>query len=144
MKFVMRREPTLDGATLSELFADGGKVCDVLEDPVREQLGVPVGNWKIPGDTAIPAGTYDIRFERSARFGPQTLTVVGVPGFIGIRIHGGNTSKDTEGCLLPGTRNAPNAVKDSQKALKIWKDLVLREILAGRPTTLTILPEGTT
>lgn len=51
--------------------------------------------------TAIAEGTYDIvksSFHgKSGYYGLQ-----GVPGRNGIMIHEGNTSDDTEGCLLPG------------------------------------------
>jgi hypothetical protein len=41
--------------------------CDTLEDLVREVPGVPVEQWKIPGETAIPAGEYEILLTRSER-----------------------------------------------------------------------------
>lgn len=134
----MDREASKNGATLSRLYADGVFVCDVLEDEVREVTGQPVAAWKKWGVTAIPAGTYPIRFETSNRFGPQTLTVKDVEGFEGIRIHGGNTSANTEGCLLPGTRNSNCTVASSQAALSKLKDIVLGAFYNGEDVTLTI------
>ena len=65
---------------------------------------------KVAGDTAIPAGRYDLRWrqggrwaERFARKGFQgSLEVCGVPNFTAILIHPGNTKRDTAGCLLVG------------------------------------------
>lgn len=88
--FTMLREPSQGGATLSKLFLGLDFLCDVLEDEVREIPGKPVSEWKIKGHTAIPAGTYEIEARQSGHFGPDTLTLLDVPGFQYIRIHAGN------------------------------------------------------
>jgi hypothetical protein len=41
-----------------------------------------------------------------------------VPGFSGIRIHPGNASADTDGCLLPGTGRAAGRVTGSRVAFE--------------------------
>jgi Family of unknown function (DUF5675) len=89
MLFTQFRAPSVGGATLSKLWLNGAHICDICEDEVREIPGVPVSDWKIHGVTAIPAGLYRITLEDSVRFGPNTLTVTGVPGYEHIRIHGG-------------------------------------------------------
>lgn len=73
-----------------------------LEDAVREQAGVPVSQWKIPGETAIPKGTYPLILDMSNRFGKIMPHILNVEGFSGIRIHSGNSEHDTEGCILLG------------------------------------------
>ena len=75
-------------------------LCWTLEDVVREIPGQPVAAWKVKRETAIPRGTYPIRVTRSNRFGVDLPLLLDVPGFDGIRIHGGNTAADTEGCIL--------------------------------------------
>jgi hypothetical protein len=75
-------------------------LCWTLEDVAREVPGEPVEAWKIPGETAIPRGTYAVRVTRSSRFKADLPILLNVPGFEGIRIHGGNTAADTEGCIL--------------------------------------------
>jgi hypothetical protein len=75
-------------------------LCWTLEDMVREVDGMPVGRWKIKARTAIPVGAYRVTVTMSSRFGRLLPLLWGVPGFGGIRIHGGNTAQDTEGCIL--------------------------------------------
>lgn len=102
MNLVLQRRPSIGGATIGELLEDGVRLVYTLEDEIREVEGRPVSEWKIKGATAIPAGRYRITLENSPRFGPDTLTVNDVPGFDGVRMHGGNTSEDTHGCPLLG------------------------------------------
>ena len=81
-------------------------ICYTLEDAVREAPGVPVTAWKVPDATAIPVGLYALSVTVSARFSanaghPVSLPLLAnVPGFAGVRMHGGNTAEDTEGCIL--------------------------------------------
>lgn len=94
----------------------GGFSWETLEDTVREIEGEPVESWKINGETAIPRGRYKVVWNWSnhfQRFLPQLLDV---PGFDGIRIHSGNFSKDTEGCILLGNTRGDDCVLDSRAA----------------------------
>lgn len=127
MKLTLQRtSPAGHPMTFGELLADGQFICYTLEDEVREVEGQSVATWKIKGETAIPAGEYRITLEHSPRFGPNTLTVHDVPGFVGVRIHAGNTVADTEGCPLLGMAvNAQGIVGGtSGPAVKLVKQLV--------------------
>lgn len=101
MEILIKRRKPENGCTLSEWFVNGKKECFGIEDIVR-----PSGEKKF-GETAIPAGTYQVANTYSPRFGKYLPLLLNVPGFAGVRIHPGNYAKDTEGCLLPGTAIAP-------------------------------------
>jgi hypothetical protein len=116
MNIVVKRQPS-STCTIGELFVDGRFECYTLEDPVREVAGVPVATWKVPGETAIPVGTYKVIVDFSTRFQRRMLHILDVPGFDGVRIHSGNTDKDTEGCLLVGKIRAENSIGQSRIAL---------------------------
>lgn len=90
------------GYTAGVLTANGSFLCNTMEDQVREIPGQPVEKWKIRGETAIPRGRYRVRLSMSPRFKRVLPELLDVPGFTGIRIHRGNTAKDTEGCILVG------------------------------------------
>lgn len=92
-------------------------ICYTLEDRVREIPGKPVDEWKIPGVTAIPAGRYQIKKTWSNRFQLETLQLMDVPGFSGIRIHAGNTHKDSEGCILTGTGISDKSINGAQAVI---------------------------
>lgn len=102
MQLKIIRTKYFDTHTIGQLYIDGELFSFVLEDVVREEPGVPVEQWKIWGETAIPTGEYPVTLEHSAKFGPDTISIGNVPGFKYIRIHAGNTAKDTEGCPIVG------------------------------------------
>ena len=96
MKLELKRFEYGSTYTIGKFYIDGVYHSFSLEDVVRK-------GEKVDGQTAIPIGTYSVIIDLSTRFGKQLPHVLNVPGFEGIRIHSGNTSKDTEGCILLGT-----------------------------------------
>ena len=90
--------------TIGKLYIDDQEqfFCYTLEGTYREQDGVPVEQWKVQDHTAIPKGSYKVIVDHSNHFGKDLPHILDVPGYEGVRIHPGNTDKDTEGCLLVG------------------------------------------
>jgi hypothetical protein len=115
--FVLTRVQIDPDVTIGDLTIGGKHVCWVLEDPVRETTD-SVASWKIAGQTAIPFGRYKIERTWSPHFGRTLPQLMNVPGFEGIRIHPGNTTADTEGCLLPGLDRLPKSVGSSVLAYR--------------------------
>lgn len=140
MKLTLNRRPSLGGATIGELLADGKFLCYTLEDEIREVPGVPVGHWKIKDATAIPAGRYRVTLEDSPRFGKGTMTINAVPGFSAIRIHGGNTHEHTEGCPLLGLKVTTTTIVGgtSGPAVKLAKDAVRAALASGQQVWIDI------
>lgn len=120
----LQREPSTPHFTRGELRWGDKLLCYTLEDVVREVAGQPVSAWKVKGSTAIPKGKYRVTLEPSVRFGADTLTIHGVEGFSSIRMHGGNTEADTEGCPLLGLETTPTGVRNCAGAVALVKDTV--------------------
>jgi hypothetical protein len=137
-EWVLRREPSRDGATIGSLFVEGRWFCWTLEDVVREVPGVPVSQWKQYGLTAIPRGRYRLIVTMSKRFGRGTPLLVNVPGYDGIRIHAGNTEADTIGCILVGQDRTVNTVLKSRPVEKAITSLVMDAAHRGDTVFLTV------
>ena len=97
---------------------NGKKLCDTLEPIWRNYDG---GELKIPKKSAIPEGTYRVVTTYSLRFRKYLPLLVGVPGFEGVRIHAGNTSRDTEGCILVG--------QNLQVGKVLWSRITLEKLM---------------
>lgn len=103
------------------LKGDGGlqPFCDTLEPPRRNLLNG--GKWdkrlKVKGMTAIPEGRYLMRFTYSPKFGKRLFQLMDVPLFDGIRIHSGNSVKDTQGCILVGNNTKVERLENSRAVL---------------------------
>lgn len=150
MELFIERAPSTPTATAGKLYVDGRffhphpsgpgqRGIYTLEDVVREVAGRPVDEWKLKGSTAIPAGRYRVAYTFSQRFQRATLLLLDVPGFTGIRFHGGNSAADTEGCILCGeARIAEDKIALCAQAIALLESLVLPEIEAGREVWCTL------
>lgn len=146
MKLHLVRKKFTNKSTIGELLVDGRFECYILEDPVREVPGVPVEQWKVHGNTAIPVGTYSVIVNVSTRFKKLLPLLLNVPGYAGVRIHPGNFPEDTEGCLLPGVVQSYNKVLNSRKAFDPLFNKILNARNSNLPVTITIegLPNAQT
>jgi len=96
MLIEVKRFEFKDTYTVGKMYIDNIYECYTLEDVVRKGA-------KVNGQTAIPTGTYNLIINHSNRFNRDLPLLENVPNFTGVRIHAGNTSANTEGCILVGT-----------------------------------------
>ena len=134
MKLTLKRIALKPTYTIGKLYIDDNYFCDTLEDTVRDlnkDGKFDNGEKKIKGKTAIPYGTYEIKWTYSPRFKKYTPQLMNVPSFEGIRIHNGNSSDHTEGCLLLGQNKKVGMVLNSKatiaKFYPIIKDACAKE-----------------
>ena len=109
--------------------------CDTLEPTWRDYEH---GAYKVKGRSAIPEGRYAVVISYSPRFKQWLPILLGVPKFEGIRIHAGNTAKDTEGCILVGQNREVGKVLDSRKWLYELKQKIVEAKDKGEAVWLTI------
>jgi len=108
MELKLIRKIFTEESTIGELYINGEFYCMTLEDKVREV--------KIKSITAIPKGRYELAITFSNRFQELMPLLINVPNFEGVRIHWGNYSKDTDGCILVGSSKAVNMIGNSRAA----------------------------
>lgn len=105
--------------TIGKLYIDGCYFCDVLEDTDRglddDMKESEILKKKVKGQTAIPTGTYPVKITYSPKYKKNMPLIENVKGYSGIRIHSGNTHKDTEGCVLVGKNKEVGKVLESRK-----------------------------
>jgi hypothetical protein len=114
--------------TIGKLYIDGNYFCDTVEDVDRglndSMTEEEIKKKKVYGETAIPYGTYKVSITYSPKFKKNLPLVEGVKGFSGIRIHSGNTAKDSLGCIIVGKNKKVGMVLDSrvtmEKLMKVF------------------------
>lgn len=97
MELKLVRGKATAAAVEGKLYVDGVFECYTVEDRPRDK--------KVYGMTGIPKGIYKVVVTMSNRFKKRLPLLLDVPGFEGIRVHSGNSSKDSEGCIIVGSVN---------------------------------------
>jgi hypothetical protein len=118
MFILLKRQPSQADYMRGELFIDGIKQCETLEDERRE--------IKVKAETAIPDGQYEIKlrtegglhgkYSQKYPFHKGMLWLQNVPNFEYIYIHTGNTDDHTEGCILVGMVKTQDGIGRSVEA----------------------------
>ena len=116
-------------STIGELFLNGERICDTLENPWQDnQRNI----------SCIPEGEYPVRLRlarESASRDYLHLLVQDVPNRDWILFHRGNTSKDTSGCILVGLGTEQDVVHNSTLAM----DLLMKEIINLGGTNINLI-----
>ena len=106
-------------STIGELFLNGERMCDTLENPwIDNQRNI----------SCIPEGVYSVRLRYPRESGTRDylhLLVQDVPNRDWILFHRGNTAKDTSGCILVGLGSQQDVVNNSVLAM----DLLIKEVI---------------
>ena len=119
INLLLIRDTFTEESTIGELFLNGERICDTLENPwLDNQRNI----------SCIPEGVYDVRLRlprESATRDYLHLLVQEVPNRDWILFHRGNTAKDTSGCILVGLGSQQDFVSNSVLAM----DLLIKEVI---------------
>ena len=129
INLLLIRDTFSDKSTIGELFINGERFCDTLENPwINNKKNV----------SCIPKGEYKVRLRlarESATRDYLHLLVEDVENRSYILFHIGNTPKDTSGCILVGLGSEQDVVYNSTLAM----DLVMKEILNLGGTNINLI-----
>ncbi|MCI6672433.1 MAG: DUF5675 family protein [Prevotella sp.] len=143
MKIEVRRIARKASYTIGRMFIDGKYFCDTLEDVDRGLTSLmtteEVAKVKKKGATAIPTGVYNVAYTYSPKFGRQMPLLLGVKGFEAIRIHSGNSDKDTEGCILVGRNTQVGRLTESKFTFEKLNAMLQTEIAKGRSVVVEVM-----
>ena len=118
MRLTLKRIANKKDYCIGKLYINGKYFCDTLEDVDRglddSMTEDDIKQIKIKGQTAIPVGIYTVLLTYSPKYKKVMPLINNVKGYSGIRIHSGNSSKDTEGCLLVGKNTVVGRLTDSR------------------------------
>lgn len=115
LTFTLERKWPKKDYIIGRLYHNGSFMCNTLELPWLD-------NKK--SVSCIPTGEYLISITYSSKFKRLLPLLHNVKGRSAIRIHAGNTNKDTNGCILPGENKKAGMVLNSRK----YEDIIVKLI----------------
>lgn len=135
MKITVVREQMSDEFTLGKMSVDGMFFGYTCEDKDRK---LEDGGEKIQNETAIPRGTYRVINSFSNHFQRELPELLDVPGYSGVRIHGGNGPADTEGCILLGRVRTADGCANCAERVTTLTAMIQNAEDAGEEIWLTV------
>lgn len=143
MKIQLIRKYRKTDYTIGQLFINNQYFSDTLEDTdrgLKDSMSLEeIRRIKVFGSTCIPYGTYKVTITYSPKFKKNLPLINNVKGFDGIRIHSGNTSSDTQGCILLGFNKVKGKVINSKDTIDKFINLVQKAIDIGEQITIHII-----
>ena len=127
MELLLDRKYRKEKYTIGNLYINGSYFCSTLEDPDRDlnkNGKFDNGEKKIYGETAIPNGRYLVILSYSPKFKRILPEIINVNSFSGVRMHRGNTVKDTNGCPLMGENKVVGGLINSA----YWEKKLIAEL----------------
>ena len=125
----LKRRYKGESYTIGDLYVDGKFLCNTIEDKdrgLKDSDSIDyIKKVKVPSETAIPTGTYQITLDVvSPKFNQKPYyrnfcqgklpRLLNVKGFEGILIHKGTTERDSAGCIIVGMNTIKGRVTNSQ------------------------------
>lgn len=143
MKLTLERKWPKSDYVIGNFYINGQYFSNSLEDKDRgltqDMDENTIFDVKVKGSTAIPKGTYKVEYTYSPKYKKYMLQVMNVPGFAGIRIHAGNTNKDTEGCILLGKNTKIGELTCSRATIMQLNEIVKAALHGGQKIELEII-----
>lgn len=143
MEVILHRAHKKPTHTIGKMYIDGRPWKDSCEDPDRGlnmwMSKADIEAKKVYGDTAIPTGRYELDLTYSPAFKRELPIIKNVPCYEGVRIHAGNSTEDTKGCVLPGENKAVGKVLNSRKAEDEFVALLRAAKQRGEKSFITII-----
>ena len=113
VEMILIRDSIINGAVMGSLYVGGIKVCETLENKAK----------------LTPCGEYNLNVSKSQRFCRMLPLVYNdeVPMHRGIRIHAGNSVKDSSGCILVGFGRNGDRLVNSRNAESVVTGLAAND-----------------
>lgn len=153
MEIFVKRIAKKADYTIGKVYINGVYLCDSIEDKdrgLKQSMSLSeIRNIKIPKQTAIPSGNYEVTLNvKSPTFSQKQFyknycdgrvpRLLNVPGFDGILMHCGSTQNSSAGCIILGYNTVVGRVTNSETAFKIFYSNLKTASDKGERITITI------
>lgn len=153
MEIFVKRIAKKADYTIGKVYINGVYLCDSIEDKdrgLKQSMSLSeIRNIKIPKQTAIPSGNYEVTLNvKSPTFSQKQFyknycdgrvpRLLNVPGFDGILMHCGSTQNSSAGCIILGYNTVVGRVTNSETAFKIFYSNLKVASDKGERITITI------